>query len=341
MNQKAPPSLLSRATAFCAAAFCAASAGAYADDYAARPEVRAYIKMLETKHNFERKNLEALFRDVERQTVALKAMDRQAEAKPWYEYKKIFINDRRVSKGVDFWKANAELLARVEREYRVPMPVVLAIVGVETDYGDNLGRFPVFDALVTLGFDYPRRAKFFRNELTEMLLLGREEGFDYGDLKGSYSGAVGVSQFMPSSYRRYAVDFDGNGRRDLWRPPDALASIANYLARHGWKPGGAVANQIGLEGDTSSLPFNKDLRPWLPRSGLDNYGIKQISGLAEREPLFSLFSFEVKDGAHEHWATYHNFYVISRYNHSRRYAMAVYQLSELLKQRYLAQADEG
>ncbi len=325
----------------CVIVFCGAQADALADDYGERPEVRAYMDVLEATHGFERKHLEALFKGAKRQAVVLKAMDRQAEAKPWYEYKKIFVNDRRVEKGVDFWKANAEMLARVEREYRVPMPVVLAIVGVETDYGDNLGRFPVFDALVTLGFDYPRRAKFFRNELTEMLLLGREEGFDYGGLRGSYSGAIGVSQFMPSSYRRYAVDFDGNGRRDLWRTPDALASIANYLARHGWKPGGAIAGKVGLEGDTSGVPFNKDLRPWLPRSDLSSYGIGNVSGLAETEPMFSLFSFEVEEGAYEHWATYHNFYVISRYNHSRRYAMAVYQLGEILKRRYSTETDGG
>lgn len=321
---------------FCAAVFCGAQTNAFAGDYDERPEVRTYINMLEAKHGFKRERLEALFGGAERQDAVIKAMDRQAEAKPWYEYKRIFINDPRVEKGLDFWKENAELLARVEREYRVPMSVMLAIVGVETYYGDILGRHPVFDTLVTLGFDYPRRAKFFRNELTEMLLLGREEGFDYDGLKGSFSGAVGVSQFMPSSYRQYAVDFDDNGRRDLWRPPDALGSIANYLTRHGWKPGGAIASRIDLEGDTSGLPFNKELKPWLPRSDLSNYGIKNISGLAETEPLFSLFSFEVQEGVHEHWAAYHNFYVISRYNHSRRYAMAVYQLSEILKRRYSA-----
>ncbi len=337
---KAPTRFLFGVIALCGV-FCGAQTNALADDYGERPEVRAYIDMLEAKHDFKRERLETLFRGAKRQDTVLEAMDRQAEAKPWYEYKRIFINDRRVEKGLDFWKANAGLLARVEREYRVPMPVVLAIVGVETDYGDNLGRFPVFDSLVTLGFDYPRRAKFFRNELTEVLLLGREEGFDYGGLKGSYSGAVGVSQFMPSSYRRYAVDFDDNGRRDLWRTPDALGSIANYLTRHGWKPGGAIASKVGLEGDTSGLPFNKELKPWLPRSDLTDYGIKSISGLAEGEPLFSLLSFEVKDGIHEHWAAYHNFYVISRYNHSRRYAMAVYQLGETLKRRYSAGSNDG
>ncbi len=325
----------------CVMVLCALCADAPAADYSVRPEVRAYIDELVAAHNFERAHLIRLFKDVRRQTSALKAMDRQAEAKPWHEYRKIFVNDKRIERGIDFWKANAKLLAQVEREYLVPAAVVLAIAGVETYYGDNLGRFPVFDALVTLGFDYPRRAAFFRKELTEMLLLGREEDFDYEQVRGSFSGAVGFSQFMPSSYRYYAVDFDGNGKRDLWHTPDALASIANYLARHGWKRGGAVANRIKLEKAAGNLPLNKDLKPWLSQADAGNYGLGKITGIADGEPLFSLLAFELKGGTNEHWATYHNFYVISRYNHSRRYAMAVYQLSEILKQRYLANSDDG
>ncbi len=325
----------------CVAVACGMCANASAADYSARPEVRAYIDTLVSAHNFERESLNRLFKSVTQQTAALKAMDRQAEAKPWYEYKQIFIGDERISKGVDFWKAHRGLFARVEREYLVPASVVLAIAGVETYYGGNLGQFPVFDTLATLGFDYARRASFFRNELTEMLLLGREENFDYSELKGSFSGAVGFSQFMPSSYRYYAVDFDGNGKRDLWHTPDALASIANYLARHGWKRGGAVANRVVLKGRTDSLPLNKDIKPWLSRSDTGSYGIESVAGLADSEPLFSLLAFELEDGAHEHWATYHNFYVISRYNHSRRYAMVIYQLSEILRQRYLMDISDG
>ena len=327
--------------AVCVIALCAACGVAVADDYSTRPEVRAYINTMVMTHNFDRDELNLLFKGVKQQTSALKAMDRQAEAKPWYEYRKLFVNDSRVEKGVAFWKKHAQLLRRVEREYLVPASVVLAIAGVETYYGGNLGRFPVFDALVTLGFDYPRRATFFRKELTEMLLLGREEGFDFEELRGSFSGAVGVSQFMPSSYRYYAVDFDDDGKRDLWHTPDALGSIANYLARHGWKHDGAVADRVSLKGDTDRLPLNKDIKPWLSQADAGNYGIERIDGVADNEPLFSIFAFELKDGVYEHWATYHNFYVISRYNHSRRYAMAVYQLGEILKQRYLSEQKDG
>ena len=308
---------------------------AQAADYSQRVGVQTYIDTLVEKHNFDSDYLTALFRKVKQQTLAIKAMDRQAESKPWYEYKKIFINDNRIEKGVNFWKSNAQLLARVEREYRVPAPFILAIAGIETYYGDNLGRFPVFDALVTLGFDYPRRAEFFRNELTEMLLLGREENLDVGQIKGSFSGALGFSQFMPSSYRYYAVDLDGDGERDLWNTPDALASIANYLARHGWKYNAAIASEVSLKGHKKSLPLNKGIKPWLSQSDVKNYGIESISGLNEKEPLFSILTFEIEDDKDEYWATYHNFYVISRYNHSRRYAMAVYQLGKVLKQRYL------
>ena len=307
---------------------------AYAGDYTERDDIQDYIDTLAEQHGFDRAYLSGLFSDVERQGVVIRVMENQPEAKPWYEYRKIFFDDARVAQGAAFWKSHAQLLASIEQEYRVPASILLAIAGVETYYGRTLGRTPVLDALVTLGFDYPRRASFFRGELTEMLLLGREEGFDLAKLKGSISGAVGFSQFMPSSYRYYAVDFDGDGKRNLWQTPDALASIANYLARHGWRYGGTVANRIELAGTPGNWPLNKELRPWLSRSGIHNYGITGISGLVEEEPLFSVAAFEIEDGVHEYWGTYHNFYVISRYNHSRRYAMAVYQISKLIEQRY-------
>ena len=303
--------------------------------------MRAYIDELVARHGFDRDYLDDLFRDVERVPSVLKLMDRQFEAKPWYEYRKIFVNDQRADRGIAFWRDNAGLLARVEREYQVPAAVVLAIAGIETNYGNNLGRYPVIASLTTLGFDYPRRAKFFRAQLTEALLLGREERLDLPRLKGSFTGAVGLSQFMPGSYRSYAVDFDGDGSRNLWHTADALASIGNYLVRHGWSRGGAVADRVKLQGETEGLPFNKDIKPWLSRTDAEQYGIRGVSGLAESEPLFSIFEFEMEDGAREHWATYHNFYVISRYNHSRRYSMAVYQLSELLKRRYVREGERG
>ena len=311
------------------------NAAVLADDYSQRAEVQAYIDALVVQHNFDRDYLSDVFSNVKRQNIAIRAMDNQAEAKPWYEYRKIFLDNARTEKGVNFWKLHTQVLARVEREYLVPASIVLAIAGVETYYGRNLGRTPAFDALVTLGFDYPRRGDFFRKELIEMLLLGREESLDFEHIKGSVSGAIGFSQFMPSSYRYYAVDFDGDGKRNLWEVSDALASIANYLARHGWKYGGAVANRINLTGTSEAWPINKGLKPWLSRSEVRNYGITSISGLVDSEPLFSILAFEVEDGVYEYWAAYHNFYVISRYNHSRRYAMAVYQASKLLKRRYL------
>ena len=315
--------------------------GAGAADYAERADVRAYIDELVMLHGFERDYLNGLFKGIKHVPSVLRLMDRQYEAQPWYKYRKLFVNEQRVKKGVAFWHDNAGLLARVEREYRVPSAIVLAIAGIETNYGVNLGRYPVLDSLTTLGFDYPRRARFFRAQLTEVLLLGREERLDLAGLRGSYTGAVGLSQFMPGSYRSYAVDFDGDNSRNLWRAPDALASIGNYLVRHGWSRGGAIADRVELQGKTDGLPFNKALKPWLSRADAEQYGIESVSELAESEPLFSIFEFELEDGAREHWATYHNFYVISRYNHSRRYSMAVYQLSELLKQRYAREGKGG
>lgn len=320
---------------FCIQASLAISTSAWADDYSKRADVQAYIDELVDQHSFDRGSLVRRFADARRQGVAIRVMDKQPEAKPWYEYRKIFLNDARIESGIHFWKTHMQTLAHIEREYLVPASIVIAIASVETYYGRNLGSMPVFDVLVTLGFDYPRRSEFFRKELTEVLLLAREEGLDLAELKGSVSGAVGFSQFMPGSYRYYAVDFDGDGRRDLWQTQDALASIANYLSRNGWKYGGAIANRIELEDNPEHSLANKELKPWLSRSEAKSYGITDASRIEKSEPLFSILAFEIKDGVYEHWATYHNFYVISRYNHSRRYAMAVYRISRLLRQRYL------
>ena len=218
----------------------------------------------------------------------------------------------------------------------MPAEVIVAIAGIETRYGANTGGFPVFDTLITLSFDYPRRAQFFLQQLTEMFLLLRDERLDWRKLKGSYAGALGIGQFMPGSYRHYAVDFDQDGARDLWNSmPDALASIANYLHRHGWKHKARIANRLPEQMASADMPFNRQTKPWLTLAEFEHLR----PAVDSEQPQFSLFSYLSKKDAKEYWLTYYNFYVISRYNHSALYTMAVYRLSEEIKGHWAKHTD--
>lgn len=203
-----------------------------------------------TKHDFDKNVLSQTFAKVEVKDSILKAISRPAEkSKPWYDYRKIFITDKRINGGVKFWQQHAEALQAAEQKYGVPVEVIIAILGVETRYGGNVGGYRVVDALSTLAFRYPPRSPFFRSELEHFLLLTREEKMSLLDPVGSYAGAMGLGQFMPSSYREYAVDFDGDGKRDIWtNPVDAIGSIANYLKRHGWIAGESIVHQTEISG---------------------------------------------------------------------------------------------
>ena len=223
------------------------------------------------------------------------------------------------------------ILNQAEQKFGVPKEIIVAILGVETRYGRYTGGYHVMDALTTLSFDYPRRQKFFRQQLVEFLLLAREENQDPRDLMGSYAGAMGYGQFMPSSYRAYAIDFDGDEKRDIWtNPADAVGSIANYLSRHGWKAGQPIVTRANTTGDRFEDIANKSLKP--------KYTIKELAELGVTSPnrypdgtLTSLIKLKNKH-ALEYWIGFQNFYVISRYNHSRLYSMAVFQLSQLVKE---------
>ena len=302
-----------------------------ADKYIDRPQVQAYIDRLVKDHQFDREKLQTLFRQAKQQATALHAIQRPKEAKPWYEYKNLFVTKHRIDQGITFWKQHLSLLEKVEKKYQVSVEIILAIIGIETSYGKNMGSYPVIDALITLGFDYPRRGEFFRKELTEFLLFLREENLYYANMRGSYAGAIGIGQFIPSSYREYAVDFDKNGARDLVNSvPDALASVANYLVRHGWKPNGKIANVVKAGGTAIMPGANNSFKPLLQMADAQQLGLDV--GLIQ-EDKFALFSFKTSEDNLQHWAGYQNFYVITRYNHSRRYSLAVYQLSQELKQK--------
>lgn len=305
-----------------------ATATSNTSDYQQQRE--QFVQQMVTKHNFERDQVEELLGQAQRNEAILEAIARPWEAKPWFQYYPIFLTEKRLAAGLKFWQEHQDTLARAEQHYGVPAEIIVAIIGVETFYGGYLGNYQVLDALYTLGFHYPPRAKFFRSELEQYLLLTREEKLPATELKGSYAGAMGFGQFISSSYRHYAVDFDGDNVRDLLNNPvDAIGSVANYFAKHGWKNNQPVAVQLGTE-DSFEKFVSKGLKPDQSIAELQQMGLKLPTELAS-DYQAKVFSFELEQG-HEYWLGLTNFYVITRYNHSPLYAMAVYQFSQQLQQ---------
>ncbi|MFC0668002.1 lytic murein transglycosylase B [Azotobacter chroococcum] len=312
---------------------CALHGGAaLAGDYTDSPQVDEFVAEMTRDYGFAGEQLLGLFREVQRKQPILDAISRPAErAKPWKEYRPIFITEARVARGLDFWREHEAALARAEQEYGVPAQVIVAIIGVETFYGRNTGNYRVIDALSTLGFDYPPRAPFFRKELREFLLMTREEQVDPLSLTGSYAGAMGLPQFMPSSFRAYAVDFDNDGHIDIWKnPTDAIGSVASYFKRHGWSAGGPVASRAEINGPDAEQGLTEGLEPVKSVGELRSLGWKTRDRLDDGLPV-TAFRLDGADGA-EYWMGLPNFYTITRYNRSVMYAMAVHQLSDLLLQ---------
>ncbi|MDG2138556.1 MAG: lytic murein transglycosylase B [Luminiphilus sp.] len=268
----------------------------------------------------------ALLDQAERKQSILDAISRPAEkTKPWYDYRKIFLTDKRAREGVAFAQQNAETLAKVSDQTGVPASVITAIIGVETFYGRITGSYRVIDALATLAFDYPKRSPFFTRELQNFLVLAYETGKDPLALKGSYAGAMGYGQFMPSSYRAYAVDYDGDGVADIWtNADDAIASVANYFLRHGWQPGAPVIVPANYDGDSSEI-FAGGLKPEKTVGELAEEGFAPRSA-TDISLVATPLRLEGSEG-YEYWLCLENFYVITRYNHSAMYALSVWQLS--------------
>ncbi len=294
--------------------------------------VQNFVNEMVRDHGFDKNLLQEVFSKVKIHNSILKAISRPAESKPWYDYRPIFVTDRRIRGGIEFWDKHAELLKRASQTYGVPEEIIVAIIGVETRYGKHAGRYPVVDALATLAFAYPPRSKFFRKELVEFLLMTRDEKLDPNKPVGSYAGAMGMPQFMPSSFRMYAVDFDGDGKRDIWNnPADAIGSVGNYFKRHHWKPGQPIASAVQVSGNDYHELLGKSLKPAYSREEFTTRGIR-ISDDIPADIKGVLLELEGKDGP-EYWIGWHNFYVISRYNHSALYSMATYQLSQEIKRR--------
>lgn len=305
-----------------------------AGEYQGSPRVAEFIGEMTRDYGFAAEQLTTLFDQVERKQAILDAISRPAEkVKPWKEYRPIFITEARISKGVDFWNKHAEALARAEQEYGVPAQVIVSIIGVETFYGGNTGSWRVLDALSTLCFDYPPRAEFFCQQLREFLILTREQQVDPLTLKGSYAGAMGLPQFMPSSFRAYAVDFDGDGHIDIWtNPVDAIGSVASYFKRHGWASGEPVVSRAQVKGELADSGLTQGLDPVKNVGELRALGWVSADVLRDDIPV-TAFRFDGAEGQ-EYWMGLPNFYVITRYNRSAMYAMAVHQLSgELVAKR--------
>jgi len=308
------------------------------------PGIREFIDEMVTKNKFKRVELEKMFEHVELQPRVIEAISRPATLKPWLEYRAAFVNPERISKGLKFWKKYRHTLRDAERKYGVPQEIILAVIGVETVYGQDTGSFRTLDALTTLAFDYPRRADFFRSELESYLLLAREQQFNLLDVRGSYAGALGIPQFMPSSYRTYAVDFNGNHKIDLLHEDkDAIGSVASYLKGYGWKSASNLEKSSKVKGGERSPPIalrvevnegKHDGDIVTPRTveawGAAGIALDRNVADASNETA-RLMDFTVADGK-EFWLAFNNFDVITRYNNSDYYAMSVFQLSEALKE---------
>lgn len=309
-----------------------ASQEATAGDYEGSPQVAQFVGEMTRDYGFAGEQLMDVFREVARKQSILDAISRPAErVKPWKDYRPIFITDSRIARGVDFWRQHEAALTRAEREYGVPASVIVSIIGVETFFGRNTGNYRVIDALSTLAFDYPPRADFFRKELREYLLLSREEQVDPLTLKGSYAGAMGLPQFMPSSFRAYAVDFDGDGHINIWTDADdAIGSVASYFQRHGWVAGEAVVSQATVQGEHADDGLSPGIDPVKTVGELRALGWSSHDALRDDLPV-TAFRLDGANGP-EYWMGLKNFYAITRYNRSVMYAMAVHQLADLLVQ---------
>ena len=301
-------------------------------DFANNPNAQQFIDKMVNKHGFDRQQLQEILSQAKRLDSVLRLMDNQApttSVKPpsgpngaWLRYRKKFITPDNVQNGVVFWNQYEDALNRAWQVYGVPPEIIVGIIGVETRWGRVMGETRILDALATLSFNYPRRAEYFSGELETFLLMARDEQDDPLNLKGSFAGAMGYGQFMPSSYKQYAVDFSGDGHINLWDPVDAIGSVANYFKAHGW-----------VKGDQVAVMANGQA-PGLPNGFKTKYSISQLAaaGLTPQQPLgnhqqASLLRLDVGTG-YQYWYGLPNFYTITRYNHSTHYAMAVWQLGQ-------------
>lgn len=292
------------------------------------PGIPAFIDEMVAKHQFKKEELVRTFKRAEHKPDVIAAISKPATMKPWVEYRATFVNQQRIDGGIKFWNKYEATLKRAEKQFGVPQEYIIAIIGVETLYGKNAGKYRTLDALTTLAFDYPKREEFFRSELENYLLLVREQDFNLLSIQSSYAGALGIPQFMPSNYRKYALDYNGNRKVDiLHEPEDAIGSVANYFKHYGWRAGEPVALQAKVA-DEKSLDVLTEVRPtfaWKVDAG--------VTPLVATESILppSWVLDLTFDTGKEYWLAFENFDVIMRYNISSYYAMTVHQLATELK----------
>jgi len=300
--------------------------GAFAAQRALRPEVEAFIAEMAGKHQFRTETLRRWFMQVDVRQSILRAVYAPATALTWAEFRVRLLTEARVVNGARFWRENAQTLARASLEFGVPEEIIVATIGIETFYGRQKGTFGVLEALSTLAFNYPERAAFFRSELEAFLLLVHEHKMNALGLKGSYAGAMGIPQFMPSSYRKYAIDFDGDGKADIWNSAaDAIGSVANYYRAFGWRTGEPVV--IAAERGTADVDavIDAGIKPFIKVGELRRQGVVPLAPV-EDDADTALFVVKTDYGP-QHYLGLDNFYVITRYNRSVNYALAVYELA--------------
>lgn len=305
------------------------AAAAHPGDFSTRAELREFIDRVAGRHGFDPGELEAVLGEARFLPAVIRAIQPPTEPRQrsWQAYRERFLDSRRIDSGVEFWMRHQEGLARAQSAYGVPASVIVAILGIETVYGRNVGRFQTLSALATLAFDYPPRAELFRRELESLLLLARDQGRSPLAYRGSYAGALGLPQFLPSSYREFAVDFDGDGRIDLWNSTDdVLGSVASFLARHGWRQGGPIATPATATEELGQRLAEEGIVPLWSVGELEALGVS-VDTAAGAEELAAMIDLATPDRPTEYWLGFHNFYVITRYNRSSFYAMAVFQLS--------------
>ncbi|MGC1181749.1 lytic murein transglycosylase B [Legionella sp.] len=322
---------------FTALILCLFSFATVADvAFTKRKDVQLFIKDMVKNHNFNAKQLTATLSQVTLQPQIIKSMNTPYEKKNWDVYRDLFLTPARLKGGIDYWTANRNTLEQAQKQYGVPEEMIVAILGVETLYGERQGENKVLDALATLAFDYPKRASYFKHELKEYLLLCREHNVPATKYKGSYAGAIGQPQFMPSSYRNFAVDFNHKGQRDLvTNNDDSIASIANYFKAHGWQPNaGVVQNAKLVNTRYKSLQMNPKKTNY-NYNELTAHGVRPITAAHNHPSRAALLELVTAKG-NEYWIAYPNFFVITRYNSSPQYALVVYLLSQQLKQQWIA-----
>lgn len=308
---------------------------AHADDaLTKRKDVQDFINMMVKKHQFKKDDLEKLFSQVTVRPKVLEHLNNPKEAAPWKTYQRMFVTERKMRNGVKFWEKYSKTLDKAEKLYGVPPQIIVATVGVETNYGANTGSYRVIDSLSSIGFSDSRRAPFFRKELEQFLLLTREQKLDPLKLTGSYAGAIGVPQFMPSSYRHYAIDFSRTGSADLTNNNvDVIGSVANYYKQNGWDKNQPVAAPAEITGTKyEKLLGSKNARKELPMTTLKKYGIQPKTDPGKYKKYKAKVIPLDSNGHKDYWLGFHNFDVIRSYNPNDLYAMAVYQLSDKIKE---------